>query len=96
MRAICRDPCPWFLFASIEKALGISDLVVKTMHDLHENCNHAWKNKNITFKWLSNRYMERIRANTKMPIREFRQSIYENYQVEISKWVARKARAKTI
>ncbi|XP_027183722.1 uncharacterized protein LOC113782007 [Coffea eugenioides] len=31
-----------------------------------------------------------------MPVREFRQTVYENYEVEISKWVARKTRAKTI
>ena len=43
MRAKCREPCKWFVFASIEKALGTKDLVVKTMHDVHETCNHAWK-----------------------------------------------------
>ena len=88
VRAVCRVPCPWFVFVSIEKALGTSDLVVKTMHDVHENCNHAWKNKSMTSTWLSNRYMERIRSNTKMPVRELRQIVHENYEVEISKWVA--------
>ncbi|XP_027182135.1 uncharacterized protein LOC113780537 [Coffea eugenioides] len=96
MKAVCRDPCPWFVFASIERALGTSDLVVNTMHDVHENCNHAWKNKNMTSTWLSNRYMERIRSNTKMPVRELRQTVHEDYEVEISKWVARKPRAKVI
>ena len=96
VRTVCRDMCPWFVFASIERALGTSDLVIKTMHDVHENCNHAWKNKNMTSTWLSNRYMERIRSNTKMPVRELRQTVHEDYEVEISKWVARKARAKAI
>ena len=94
VRAVCRVPCPWFVFVSIEKALGTSDLVVKTMHDVHENCNHGWKNKNITSTWLSNRYIERVRANTKMSVRKFRQTVHENYDTKISKWMARKAIAK--
>ena len=85
MRVVCKDPCPWVVFASIKKALGTSDLVVKMMHDVHDNCNHVWKNKNITSKWLSNRYVERIRANTKMPIREFRQTIHKDYEAKASK-----------
>ena len=92
VRARCKDPCPWYVFASVEKALGTTDLVVKTMYDKHENCNHAWKNKNLKANWLSNRYMERIRSNTRMPTREIRQTVHEEYQTQISKWVASNAR----
>ncbi|XP_027174348.1 uncharacterized protein LOC113773960 [Coffea eugenioides] len=92
VRARCKDPCPWYVFVSIEKALGTADLVVKTMYDKHENCNHAWKNKNLKANWLSNRYMERIRSNTCMPTWEIRQTVHEEYQTQISKWVASNAR----
>ncbi|XP_027086746.1 uncharacterized protein [Coffea arabica] len=57
VRAKCKAPCQWFVFASIEKALGSTDLVVKSMNDKHENCNHAWKNKNLKSKWLSDRWI---------------------------------------
>ena len=92
VRAKCKAPCQWFVFASIEKALGSTDLVVKSMNDKHENCNHAWKNKNLKSKWLSDRYMERIRSNSRIPVREIRQTVNEEYQAQISRWIAAKAR----
>ncbi|XP_071932925.1 uncharacterized protein [Coffea arabica] len=36
--------------------------------------------------------MERIRSNTHMPTREIRQTVHEEYQTQISKWVASNAR----
>ncbi|XP_071917173.1 uncharacterized protein [Coffea arabica] len=35
--------------------------------------------------------MERIRSNTRMPTREIRQIVHEEYQTQISKWVASNA-----
>ncbi|XP_027102686.2 uncharacterized protein [Coffea arabica] len=36
--------------------------------------------------------MERIRSNTRMPTREIRQTVHEEYQTQISKWVVSNAR----
>ncbi|XP_027158453.1 uncharacterized protein LOC113760078 [Coffea eugenioides] len=96
VRAKCTEQCKWFAFVSTEKALSTKDLVVKTMHDIHETCNHSWKNKNITTKWLSDRYVERIRSNNNLPTRELRQIVHEDYHTEISKHVAAKAKTLAI
>ncbi|XP_071905754.1 uncharacterized protein [Coffea arabica] len=92
VRAKCKAPCQWFVFVSIEKALGMNDLVVKSMHDKHENCNHVWKNKNLKAKWLFDRYMERIRPNSQILVRESRQTVNEEYQAQIFRWIAAKVR----
>ncbi|XP_071927175.1 uncharacterized protein [Coffea arabica] len=37
-------------------------------------------------------YMERIKSNSRIPIREIRQTVNEEYQAQISRWIAAKAR----
>ncbi|XP_027124089.2 protein FAR1-RELATED SEQUENCE 6-like [Coffea arabica] len=63
------------------------------MNNEHTNCSHVWKNKNISAKWLANKYMERFRCNVEMPPRLLRQIVDEDFKAEISKWVAYNARA---
>ncbi|XP_071924743.1 uncharacterized protein [Coffea arabica] len=92
-RAKCKPPCQWFIYASVERELGIADLVVKSMNNEHTNCSHVWKNKNISAKWLANKYMERFRCNVEMSPRLLRQIVDEDFKAEISKWVAYNARA---
>ncbi|KAL3514047.1 hypothetical protein ACH5RR_026764 [Cinchona calisaya] len=96
VRAKCKGPCKWFVYASVEKALGTKDLVVKTLNDEHTNCSHAWKNKNITAAWLADRYLERVRANINILIRAIRQAVDEDYKAEITRVVAYKARALAV
>ncbi|XP_027182159.1 uncharacterized protein LOC113780566 [Coffea eugenioides] len=63
------------------------------MNNEHTNCSHVWKNKNISAKWLANKYMERFRCNVEMPPRLLRQIVDEDFKAEISKWVAYNAMA---
>ncbi|XP_071929017.1 uncharacterized protein [Coffea arabica] len=93
LRAKCKLSCQWFVYASAETALGTDDLVVKSMNNVHTNCNHAWENKIISAKWLANKYMERFRCNIKMPPRMLRQIVYDDFKAKISTWVAYNARA---
>ncbi|XP_027156674.1 uncharacterized protein LOC113757758 [Coffea eugenioides] len=67
VRAKCREPCKWFVFASIEKALA----------------QRTW-------------YVERIRSNNNLPTRKLRQTVHKDYQAEISKHVAAKAKTLAI
>ncbi|KAL3519922.1 hypothetical protein ACH5RR_018071 [Cinchona calisaya] len=96
VRAKCKTPCKWFVYASVDKALGTKDLVVKTLNDEHTNCSHAWKNKNITAAWLANRYLDRVTANINIPIRAIRQIVDEDYKAEITRVVAYKAMALAV
>ncbi|KAL3532860.1 hypothetical protein ACH5RR_006381 [Cinchona calisaya] len=40
-RAKCKPPCKWEVYASKVTSLGTNDLVIKTLNDVDENCNHA-------------------------------------------------------
>ena len=93
VRAKCKHPCRWFVFASTVNCLGTNDLVVKSIYDKHENCGHAWKNRAITSKWLANRYEERYRSNLQLPVKELIQTVDEEYMSKITRAVAYKARA---
>lgn len=96
MRVKCREPCTWEMFAAVQKNSGCKDLILTTWKREHTNCTHAWQNKNITADWLANRYMERIKSNTSLPVKELRQTVDEEYHAEISRSKAYRARAKAI
>lgn len=46
------------------------------------NCNHEWKNPMITVKWIANRYLERIKANNKIPAKAIRQKLMKILKVK--------------
>ncbi|KAI5649119.1 hypothetical protein M9H77_35124 [Catharanthus roseus] len=80
------DNCDWSILASTETASKTKDLVIKSINLKHKNCNHEWKNPLITAKWIAKRYMERIKANNKIPSKPLSQTIDEDYKSEISKY----------
>ena len=61
VRAKCKPPCNWMVFAS--KKQGESTLQVKSLIDKHTNCRPAFYNKNVTSNWLSKRYVDNFRSN---------------------------------
>ncbi|XP_071928031.1 uncharacterized protein [Coffea arabica] len=85
MRAKCADPCKWYIYASHVPALGTEDFVVKTIYDIHTNCSHAWRNKNMTSNWVADKFEESVRSNMNMPVRQLLQSIDEQYSCEITR-----------
>lgn len=96
VRAKCEPPCEWVCYASVLKDSRTQDLVIKTLNDTHSGCRHAQKNRNITAKWLSVRYEERIRANPNMPIKELRQTVDEEYHSTISPVVGYRSRVLAV
>ena len=41
LRAKCAAPCEWYMYASKVSALNNSNFVLKTLNDIHTQCNHA-------------------------------------------------------
>ena len=49
LKAKFKNPnCKWYMYASYVLALGTSDFILKRMLDVHTNCSHTWRNKNMT------------------------------------------------
>lgn len=92
LRAKCKKPCQWYVYARKIKATGSPDYVICAMKDTHVNCTPTWENKRITAKWLGERYLEKVRANPKMPIAAIRQNVDQDFHTEISRSKAYRAR----
>lgn len=95
LRAKCRNPgCNWYMYAAKVSALGTDDFVMKTINDVHTNCSHSWRNKNMTSEWVADRFEETIKANMRMPVGQLLQQVDEQYNCEITRHVGYKALSK--
>ena len=96
IRAKCKLPCPWVVFAS--KYDDNETLQIKSFNDVHSNCRPAYKNRNVTAKWLAKRYMENFKNNPQWPVEAIRETDKSDHTVGVSKSKVYRAKrtAKTL
>ncbi|XP_028094043.1 uncharacterized protein LOC114294125 [Camellia sinensis] len=91
VRAGCKPPCQWMIYAS--KMHGQMNLQVKTYVPTH-NCGRMFYNKNVNSTWLSKKYMESIKSNPTWPIQSFKQSVQKDHNVGVSRSQLYRAKRK--
>lgn len=70
VRAICKEPCKWTLYASMLQ--NENTLQIKTLIPAH-TCNRSSVNRNVTAKFLAKIYVNKIRSNPNWPIESFQE-----------------------
>ena len=77
-----KDVIGWFL-----PQLGPKRRHFKLRHlrlDEH-NCSRVFKNRNVNSRWLSKKYVNKLRSNPNWPIESFRAAMREDFVVGVSK-----------
>ncbi|KAL3537388.1 hypothetical protein ACH5RR_000754 [Cinchona calisaya] len=83
MRDACKgNNCSWFVFAS--KMTDSDTFVIKTMDPPHQ-CGRTFYHKRVTSNFLSKRYVEFLRLNRKVTIREFQEKVHWELNANITR-----------
>ena len=93
VRAVCKDGCPWVLFAS--KMHDSSNMQIKTLNDEHR-CNRQFKNIHVNSRWLSEQYLHTFRSNPKIPMKCFRETVMKDHVVNVFMSQAYRTRRKAM
>ncbi|KAM7510789.1 hypothetical protein LguiB_009664 [Lonicera macranthoides] len=93
IRAVCRDGCPWLLFAS--KMSESRNMQIKTLNEEHK-CNRQFRNTHVNSRWLSEQYMDTFRANPKIPMKYFKETVMRDHVVNVSVSQAYRTRKKAM
>ncbi|XP_058190953.1 uncharacterized protein LOC131308155 [Rhododendron vialii] len=86
-----KNPCEWALLAS--KMQGNECFQVRTYESTH-NCQRMFHNKQVTAKWLSNKYVETLRSNPTWPVKSFKDQVQKDHKVGVSRAQLYKAKGK--
>ena len=93
VRAKCKNPCGWFVYAS--KVHGEEDtLRIKTFNNKHSNYRPTYQNNNVSSTWLAKRYVDSIRLNPGRPLEVFKEQVKRDRQVAVSKTKVCRAKRK--
>ncbi|XP_057790453.1 uncharacterized protein LOC131007556 [Salvia miltiorrhiza] len=78
--AYCEEPCMWRVFAStVQKE---KSLVVKVLGDDH-TCTFAVENRQASYKWIGEQYIEVFRVRPQMMVEEFRNDVKRRFNIAI-------------
>lgn len=83
--------CPWYIWASLEKEKGT--LVVKTLIPKH-NCGRLPTIKKLKASWVAENYHSKFKVNPYLKCQEIVDTIWSEYGIKVSLWLALKARRK--
>ncbi|GAA0161696.1 hypothetical protein LIER_17950 [Lithospermum erythrorhizon] len=76
-----QEDCDFYVFCSqINKS---KDLSIKTV-DVNHTCGTSMKIPTISVKWLTKKYVNKVRRTPKISLKAFIGDIYDNLKVEIS------------
>lgn len=91
VRAVCKEPCPWFLFASLNfektfqlKRVGLDHTGVREQRGLPL----------IHSGYLSERYLDDFRINPSWPIKSFHKTVMKDLGIDFKPHVLRRAKKK--
>ncbi|XP_057250030.1 uncharacterized protein LOC130591125 [Beta vulgaris subsp. vulgaris] len=85
------EGCPWRIWASVDK--GKTTFTVKTLVPTH-NCGRIPIVKKIRASWIATTYHSKFKVNPYMKCQEIVDTIWSEYGVKTSLWLALKARRK--
>ncbi|XP_022862113.1 uncharacterized protein LOC111382388 [Olea europaea var. sylvestris] len=85
VHCVCKDGCTWRLWAS--KLQGEKTVQIKTYVPKH-TCFRVRTNKNATFKWLVEYYLDDFRADPEWKIKHFRSTVRNDFGLHITKVVS--------
>ena len=71
VRAKCKAPCKWMIYAS-KQSKSSSNLQVKTFNHKHTHCKHATKSINVNADWMAHTYQSLFIYNPDMPWQSLR------------------------
>ncbi|CAI9089978.1 OLC1v1024638C1 [Oldenlandia corymbosa var. corymbosa] len=92
LRAKCRAPCKWFVYAKKNRDEGVEYFYVHYMRDIHIDCIPENTNKKVTAKWLANTYLEKTRADPHIPISGIQKWVDDDFHIKVTRSKAYKAR----
>ncbi|XP_042030026.1 uncharacterized protein LOC121776956 [Salvia splendens] len=94
LRAICKGQwCEWYVYLRKHEIHNGHDYVVMNMQRDHAHtCSQVLDSKWLTAKWLGERYMEKIKGNSHIPLAAIRQCVDEDFGLKIGRMKAYRAR----
>ena len=87
----CKSVCPWRIYASWNQAK--ETFVVKALND-HHTCNRVTDSCHVTYKWIANHFLERIRMTPDWKAVDMMREIYEVHGVNVSRQTCNRAKAE--
>ncbi|CAN1121394.1 hypothetical protein LINPERPRIM_LOCUS2164 [Linum perenne] len=91
LRARCTGKgCAWTFFVSYNKRFKTFQLKTYKVH----SCSEHYKNKFVSPKFIANHYKRRIRSNPRWRIKDMRETIREDFGIDVS--LVQCSRAKSI
>ena len=95
VRAKCKPPCKWMIYASKESKFS-ENLQVKSFLPKHINCKHATKNRNVIANWIAHTYHTQFASNHNIPWQSLRKIIMKEHKVSISRGQFSIAKSKAL
>ncbi|XP_042059621.1 uncharacterized protein LOC121804148 [Salvia splendens] len=94
LRVICKGQgCEWYVYLRKHEIHNGHDYMVMNMQRDHAHtCSQVLDSKWLTTKWLGERYMEKIKANSHIPLAAIRQCVDEDFGLKIGRMKAYRAR----
>lgn len=78
VRAKCKAPYKWFVFAIRHGVDKGTTLQVKSLNTKHTNCRSPCHNRHANSTWLSHKYEGMFGANVDMPWQAIRETVKKN------------------
>ncbi|XP_042056389.1 uncharacterized protein LOC121800969 [Salvia splendens] len=94
LHAICRGKaCEWYVYArKIETHNNTDYVVVNMQRDYAHTCSQVLDQRWLMAKWLTERYMEKIKANPHIPLASIRQCVDEEFGLKVGRMKAYRAK----
>ncbi|KAH6798456.1 hypothetical protein C2S51_034940 [Perilla frutescens var. frutescens] len=92
--AKCIPECGWKCYRSVVKK--DQSFIIKTLSSDGHKCPRAMDNKQATASWLASEYLETIRDNPNIRIKELHVDMMRNYACQVSKWRLYRAKKQAL
>ena len=89
VEVVCDKHCPWRIYASLDDMKEA--LVIKSLNDDHR-CSRTPRNRQATYTWIANNFLEKFRMNQNWKVEEIMREINEKFGIIVSRQTCYKAR----
>ncbi|XP_016652131.1 PREDICTED: uncharacterized protein LOC107881815 [Prunus mume] len=94
LKAVCGDPdYGWMMYAS--KMQHENTLQMKTYVGEY-TCTQLWENPTVKSTWISKKYVHTLKSNPQWPVRSFKQTVENDYNIGVSRQQVYRAKDKAL